>query len=101
MTVAGSSRGALRAAELWQFGMRGVGEVFRLYRDGVITGNDEVAVVHGPVDDGSPLLSEPLVKIRTAVSAAIEAGAVTADEAQALTAIPPGQPGPVDGRWTW
>src|SRR5689334_13338594 len=47
--VAGSSSmGALRAAELWRFGMRGFGQIFRLYRDGEVTGDDEVAVVHAP-----------------------------------------------------
>src|ERR1700677_2021218 len=47
VTVAGSSSmGALRAAELWPYGMRGVGEVFRLHRDLIVTGDDEVAVIH-------------------------------------------------------
>ncbi|MEK8104213.1 TfuA-like protein [Micromonospora sp. M12] len=65
VTVAGAaSMGALRAAELWPFGMRGVGEVFQLYRDGVVTGDDEVAVVHGPAEEGHRSFSVPLVNIR-------------------------------------
>ena len=39
-----ASMGALRAAELHQFGMVGVGAVFAGFRDGVLTGDDEVAV---------------------------------------------------------
>jgi len=31
----GASMGALRAAELWQHGMVGVGKIFRAYRDGI------------------------------------------------------------------
>ncbi|WP_089157774.1 TfuA-like protein [Micromonospora sp. NBS 11-29] len=85
VTVAGAaSMGALRAAELWPFGMRGVGEVFRLYRDGVVTGDDEVAVVHGPAEEGHRTLSEPLVNIRVALRRAVAAGVLDAAEAAML-----------------
>src|SRR4051794_30849116 len=72
MVAGASSMGALRAAELWRFGMRGVGEVFRLYRDGVVTGDDEVAIVHGPAEEGHRALSEPLVNIRVALRTATD-----------------------------
>ncbi|BCJ37307.1 hypothetical protein Athai_48100 [Actinocatenispora thailandica] len=76
--VAGAgSMGALRAAELWPYGMRGVGAVFELYRDGVVTGDDEVAVVHAPQEDGYRSLSEPLVNIRLSLRAAAESHAMT------------------------
>ncbi|MHC5861232.1 TfuA-like protein, partial [Nostoc sp.] len=42
-----SSMGALRAAELHNFGMIGYGKVFEWYRDGVHDGDDEVALLHG------------------------------------------------------
>src|SRR4051812_35252740 len=42
--VGASSMGALRAAELYPLGMRGVGRIFEMYRDGVIEADDEVAV---------------------------------------------------------
>jgi hypothetical protein len=75
VTVAGSSSmGALRAAELWPFGMRGVGEVFRLYRDDIVQGDDEVAIVHAPAEEGYRALSEPLVNVRVAMAAAVRAG---------------------------
>ncbi|MEH1031221.1 TfuA-like protein [Micromonospora profundi] len=85
VTVAGAaSMGALRAAELWPFGMRGVGEVFQLYRDGVVTGDDEVAVVHGPAEEGHRTLSEPLVNIRVALRRAVADGVLSDAEAALL-----------------
>ena len=53
-----ASMGALRAAELAPFGMRGVGRIFEAYRDGSLgrrqpfEDDDEVAVVHGPPESG-------------------------------------------------
>jgi len=86
--VAGSSSmGALRAAELWQYGMRGAGTVFELYRDGTVTGDDEVAVVHGPAEEGHRQLSEPLVNLRVALHRAVRAGVLTAAEAARLLRI--------------
>ncbi len=87
VTVAGSSSmGALRAAELWQYGMRGYGEVFRLYRDGEIDGDDEVAVVHGTADDGYRAYSDPLVSIRVALRGAAADGALSPGEAELMLA---------------
>ena len=44
-----SSMGALRAAELAEFGMIGVGRVYECYRSGRIVKDDEVAVTFSPV----------------------------------------------------
>jgi hypothetical protein len=83
--VAGSSSmGALRAAELQRFGMRGFGEIFRLYRDGVIDGDDEVAIVHGTAEDGYHAYSDPLVSIRIALRDAAAAGAIGGRDATAM-----------------
>ncbi|HXB71912.1 MAG TPA: TfuA-related McrA-glycine thioamidation protein [Candidatus Acidoferrales bacterium] len=69
ITIAGaSSLGALRAAELHQYGMIGVGTVFHLYRSGRIDADDEVAVVLSP-GDFRPL-SEAMVNIRLAFTQA-------------------------------
>ena len=85
VTVSGSSSmGALRAAELHRFGMRGFGEIFRLYRDGVVEGDDEVAVVHGTAEDGYRAYSDPLVSIRISLRDATAVGVIGADEAEAL-----------------
>src|SRR5262249_28119281 len=78
-----SSMGALRAAELHQFGMEGVGQIFEAYRDGTIVDDDEVALRHGPADTGYLALSEPLVNIRASLALATEQ-AVISHEAEAL-----------------
>ena len=67
-----SSMGALRAAELHSFGMRGVGRIFEAYRDGELTDDDEVALIHGPPETGYIRLSEPMVNIRATLEKAVE-----------------------------
>ena len=62
--VGASSMGALRAAELDRFGMEGVGEVYAYYRDGWLTADADVALVHRDADDGLPPLTWPLVNVR-------------------------------------
>lgn len=85
VVVAGSSSmGALRAAELWPYGMRGVGRIFEFYRDGVVTDDDEVTIVHGPADEGHRPLSEPLVNLRVSLAAAVDAGVLDPAGAHAL-----------------
>ena len=73
-----ASMGALRAAELYQFGMRGVGRIFAAYAAGELEDDDEVAVMHGPAPAGYVTLSEPMVNIRATLEAAERAGIVTA-----------------------
>lgn len=65
-----SSMGALRAAELHPFGMRGVGEVFAAFVAGAIEDDDEVAVIHGPPETGFLAASEALVNIRKTLAKA-------------------------------
>jgi hypothetical protein len=65
-----ASMGALRAAELWQFGMVGVGAIYRAYRRGVLTDDSEVAVLHGPPELGYPSLTEALVNVRATLARA-------------------------------
>lgn len=65
IAVAGcASMGALRAAELYQHGMVGMGTIFHWYRDGQIDGDDEVALLHAGAEAGYRALSIPLVNIR-------------------------------------
>lgn len=59
-----ASMGALRAAELHAFGMRGVGTIYQWYKRGVITADDEVAVAHLPAEYGYRATSDALVNIR-------------------------------------
>ncbi len=71
VTVLGAaSMGALRAVELQNFGMIGVGAVFELYRSGRVDAEDEVAVTYSP-DDFRPT-SEAMINIRIALERAAE-----------------------------
>jgi hypothetical protein len=69
-----SSIGALRAAETSRHGMRGVGRVFELYRDGVLQDDDEVALVHAGPEDGYRALSLPMVNVRATLDMACDEG---------------------------
>ncbi|MBV8120173.1 MAG: TfuA domain-containing protein [Alphaproteobacteria bacterium] len=69
-----ASIGALRAAELHSFGMTGVGRIFAAYRDGILTDDDEVAVLHGPEELGYPAVTEAMVNIRATLDKAVAEG---------------------------
>jgi hypothetical protein len=69
-----ASIGALRAAELYPFGMTGVGRVFAAYRDGILTDDDEVAVLHGPEELDYPTVTEAMVNIRATLDKAVAGG---------------------------
>lgn len=83
--IGASSMGALRAAELHTFGMTGVGLVFEWYRDRVIDGDDEVAIMHADASEDFRALSEPLVNIRYRLQHAVARGVLTEQQARALT----------------
>lgn len=85
--VGAASMGALRAAELDVFGMVGVGGVYEDYRRGLLTDDDEVAVVHGDADSGWAPLSESMVNVRASLDAAAAAGVITGATARVLTRI--------------
>ena len=74
----GAGLGALRAAELDSFGMRGVGRVYHAVRDGNLDRDDEVAVRHAAADDGYRPLSEAMVNIRRTLEAAEHQGIISA-----------------------
>jgi AraC-like DNA-binding protein len=74
----GAGLGALRAAELDTFGMRGVGWVYQAFRKGTLDRDDEVAVRHGGAEDGYRALSEALVNIRRTLQAAEHQGIISA-----------------------
>ncbi len=81
-----SSIGALRAAEMEACGMMGVGRIFAGFRSGRLTGDDEVALVHGPEEWGWRPLSIPLVDVRATICHAVRAKAVRSDEARMIIA---------------
>jgi hypothetical protein len=82
-----ASMGALRAAELHPFGMRGVGRIFEGFRDGTLEDDDEVAVVHGPADAGYLAASEPMVNIRTTLARAEREGVLNPTSRSAFEAF--------------
>ena len=69
-----ASIGALRAAELHTFGMKGVGCNFAGYRDGILSDDDEVAVLHAPKQLGYVPVTEAMVNIRATLDRAIAEG---------------------------
>jgi hypothetical protein len=85
--------GALRAAELAPFGMRGVGRIFEAYRDGHFEGmadafedDDEVAVVHGLAENSYLGASEAMVNIRCTLARAVSEGVIDEPTYDALVA---------------
>jgi hypothetical protein len=87
-----ASMGALRAAELAPLGMRGAGRIFEAFRDGrwptddaPFEDDDEVAVIHAPVEAGARPLSDALVDLRATLDGAVIAGVI--DEAAARTLV--------------
>lgn len=85
-----ASMGALRAAELSQFGMTGIGRIYDAYTSGRFApfddpfeDDDEVAVVHGPAEIGYAA-SDAMVDIRATLAAAAEAGVIGPDEMRSL-----------------
>jgi hypothetical protein len=82
-----SSMGALRAAELADFGMEGIGKIYEAYRAGELEDDDEVAVVHGPAEGGYVPLSEAMVNVRATLASAKEAGILSEATQGALLRI--------------
>lgn len=78
-----SSMGALRAAELSDDGMIGVGLIYRWFRRFDLLSDDAVAVTHGPAELGAPGLSDALVDIRRSLRAGVRQGLITPQKAAA------------------
>ena len=64
-----ASMGALRAAELGAFGLRGVGTIAAAFGDGTLEGDDEVALLHAPAEYGYAPIGFALVEARFALQA--------------------------------
>jgi hypothetical protein len=80
-----SSMGALRAAETYKFGTIGIGKIFAMFRDGILDGDDEVALVYEP--ETYRKLSEPLVNLRCALAMAAEAKIIDEQERDRLVSL--------------
>lgn len=82
-----SSMGALRAAELADFGMRGVGKIFLQFHSGDLEDDDEVAVLHGPEELEFAAVSEAMVNIRETLMAAVASGVLSAADSAKLSTV--------------
>ena len=71
-----SSMGAVRAAELTEYGMRGYGMVFRWYRRTPLADDADVAVAMAPAQLGSFPLGDALIDIRLTLRKAMLDGII-------------------------
>jgi len=83
--VGGSSMGALRASELDDLGMIGVGYVYNQYKSGAISSDDDVAVTFDP--DRKIPLSEALINIDYKLDLAIKKEIISNDEKKNIIKI--------------
>jgi len=73
ITVIGAaSMGALRAAELDQYGMIGIGKIYQDYKEGRINQDDEVAVLHHQHQSNYKAVTDAMVNIRATLAHALE-----------------------------
>jgi len=79
-----ASMGALRAAELSDFGMVGVGAIYEAFADGRLTDDDEVAIVHADAEHDYRPLSVAMVNVRATLAAAEREGVLSAELASDL-----------------
>ena len=82
--IGASSIGALRAAELHDFGMDGSGWVFEAFRSGVLEDDDEVAVVHS--EDFRPL-SAAMVNLRVGLQRAVDRGLLNRADCEVMLGL--------------
>lgn len=87
-----ASMGALRAAELSAFGMRGIGEVYESLQRGELEDDDEVAVLHGPAELGYMAVSDAMVNIRATITLAVQEGIVSRDNSERLLDLAKSRP---------
>ncbi|MDD3985790.1 MAG: TfuA-like protein, partial [Methanobacterium sp.] len=82
IVVGGASMGALRASELDDFGMIGIGRVYHDYRSGIIASDDDVAVVINP--HTYEQLSEAFININYTFKAAMAQEIINKSEFKTL-----------------
>jgi hypothetical protein len=82
-----ASIGALRAAELTDFGMKGTGHIYRQFHAGQLTDDDEVAVLHGPAEIDYVQVTDAMVNVRATIDRALQLGIVEPAFAARLVSI--------------
>ena len=76
--------GALRAVELHNFGMIGIGKIFAQYRDKLLEADSEVFVKYDRQGNSFVPLSKPMVNFRATFKAALSGNLIKEDEHEAL-----------------
>ena len=76
--VGGASMGALRASELDEFGMMGIGYVYSQYKNGLIESDDDVAIIINPLN--LKQLSDALVSMEYNFKMALREKIISEDE---------------------
>ena len=77
--------GALRACELYPFGMIGVGNIFEDYKNGVIESDDDVAVALNP--ETLEQMSESWINMKYNFEKTVNEDIITPDECEELLQI--------------
>lgn len=83
--VGGSSMGALRASELDDLGMVGIGYVYKQYRSGAISSDDDVALSFDP--ERKVNISEALVNVEYNLISAVNNGIINEEEKDYILGI--------------
>jgi hypothetical protein len=82
-----ASIGALRAAELADFGMKGVGAIFRQFYTDALADDDEIAVLHGPEEVDYVQVTEAMANVRATIDSALQLEVITLPIATTLLGI--------------
>ena len=82
-----SSMGAIRAAELYQFGMKGVGDIYKDFASGHLNDDDEVAVLHKNQEEAFEPINDAMVDIRATLRKVRHQGVISAQVEEKLLAI--------------
>ncbi|MDA9272245.1 TfuA-like protein [bacterium] len=78
------SMGALRAAELYQYGMKGFGAIFNDFKSGRLNDDDEVAVLHRGKEEEFSAINDAMVNIRATCELAHAQGVLSAEDKNTL-----------------
>jgi hypothetical protein len=87
VVIGAASMGALRAAELSEFGMIGVGLIYRWYRRWRLAPDDAVAVLSGPPELGFLPLTDALVDLQRTFANLKRRNLITPAEHDLLTTM--------------
>jgi hypothetical protein len=83
--IGAASMGALRAAELYDYGMVGVGAIYRWYRRWPLAPDDAVTIQSGPADLGFPPLTHAMIDLQATFSHLMRRSLVMREERGRLT----------------